>query len=233
MRKQVLRILSAAAITAMLTLPSMVSAAEEKPPESPTTEAAPPSPVPLKPSNIKLETAGSFTSLQVGSTIYVYDDQGQIFQTKGDNQNGSLKDHFTLPYGPEQVPFILVKNSKNGLMVFSDIWPEFTKNNANKANDFVEAYDSGRVFYSPQTKIVSKTSHHYAEQSDKEVVVYTANDFTDLKKGHHESFRVEGKLRGLILYDCCPYVVVENSKNELAVYHAGEKGAVQVGTIDL
>lgn len=220
MKKTMIGTLSSVAIAAMLTLPSMAFAAEEKAP----------APVPPKPSNVKLETAGAFTALQIGKQVYTFNDKEQIFQTMGAEQTGSLQDLFVLPYGPEQVPFIAVDNAKNGLMVFSDLWPKLAKD---RASDKVEAYDAGRIFYTAQTKIVSKTSHHYAEQTGKEVVVYTANDFDDLKKGYHESIRVTGKLRGLILYDCCPYVVVENDKKELNVYHAGEKGAVQVGTIEL
>lgn len=221
MKKTAVHLVTTAAIAALLAVPGFASAAQE---------AA--QPAPAKPGNIKLETAGAYTSLQVGKSVYVFNDNGQIFQTSGTEQSGSLKDLFVLPYGPETVPFILVNNEKNGLMVFSDLWPKLDKENK-QADNTKDAYDSGRVFYTPQSKIVSKTSHHYAEQKGNEVVVYTANDFNDLQKGYHESFRVKGNLRGLILYDCCPYVVVENQNNELAVYHAGEKGADQVGTIDL
>lgn len=219
MNKALSRIFSFAVISAVLSTSSVVSADELQKKDI----------VPVS-SNIKLETAGAFTSLQIGDSVRVFGDSQQLFQTKGPQQVGSLRDLFVLPYGPAQVPFILVKNDKNGLMVFSDLWPEFSKG---KEKDIEEAYDSGRVFYTPQAKIVSKTAHHYAEQIGNEAVAFIANDFKDLKKGYHEAIRVKGKLRGLIIYDCCPYLVVENEKNELIVYHAGEKGAEQAGTIDL
>lgn len=226
MKKHVIRLMSTAALAAFLALPTAAFAAEEQAQQE--TE-----PAPAKPSHVKVETEGSFTSLQIANTVYVFHEDGPLFQTSGKGQTGSLKDLFVLPYGPMQVPFVLVKNADNELKVFSDLWPEFTKDDEKKANDMVEAYDSGRVFYTAQDKIVSKTGHHYAEQDGKEVVAYTANDFKDLEKGYHESIRVEGKLRGLILYDCCPFAVVETDKGELLVYHAGEKGAETAGSIDL
>jgi len=219
MKKSVLRLITTATMASLLALPGVASAAGD--------EQAP-APVPPKPNNIKLETAGAFTSLAIGKNIYVYNDKGQIFQTKGAEQNGLLMELFTISYGPEQVPLILVKN-KNGLMVFSDLWPKFAPD---QANNEIEAYDSGRVFYEPKSKIVSKTAHHYAEQIGDEAVVYTANNFDDLKEGYHESYRVKGKLRGLIIYDCCAYGVIANENNELIVYHAGEKGAEQSGVIE-
>jgi len=219
-KKSVLRMLTLGILAFMLALPGIASAAAD--------EKKPPAPEPPKPSKVKMETEGEFTSLAIGKNIYVYNDKGQIYQTKGDAQNGVLMDLFTITYGPQQVPLILVKN-KTGLMVFSDLWPKFSPE---KADDPVDAYDSGRVFYENQTKIVSKTTHHYAEQKGSEVVVYTANDFDDLKKGYHESYRVKGKLRGLIIYDCCAYGVVANENNELIIYHAGEKGAEQSGVLE-
>lgn len=224
MKKSAVRLMSTAALAAILTFPAAAFAAEE---------GGQPKAAPSKPSHVKLETEGAFTSLQIGGNAYVFDSEGPLFQTSGKDQSGSVKDLFVLPYGPQQVPFILVKNEKNGLMVFSDLWPEFTKNDEKKATDSVEAYDSGRVFNAAQSKIVSKTTHHYAEQSGKEVVVYTANDFADLSKGYHESFRVSGKLRGLILYDCCPYAVVDDGGAALSVFHAGEQGAQLAGSIEL
>ncbi|PYI50553.1 hypothetical protein [Paenibacillus flagellatus] len=216
--------IASAAMAALLAFPSVVGAAEE--------EAAP-QPEPPKPSQIRLETEGPFTSLQVGKWVYVFNDQEPIFHTKGGDQYGSLKDLFVLPFGPEQVPFIVVRHPKSGLMVFTDQWPKLNAEEAEKPDPQSEAYDSGRIFDTAQTKIVSKTSHHYAEQEGDEVVVYTANDFDDLQKGYHESIRTKGKLRGLILYDCCPFVVVETADDELAVFHAGEQGALKAGVIDL
>jgi len=220
--KKATKWLAVTALSAMLALPITANAASD--------EQAP-APEPAKPSNVRLDTAGAYTSLQVGNQVYVFNEQGQQFQTKGVEQVGSLKDLFVIKYGPQDVPLILVQNKKNGLVVFSDLWPKL--NDEKIAENTIDAYDSGRVFYTAQNKIVSKTSHHYAEQVKDEVVVHTANDFDDLKQGYHESIRVKGKLRGLILFDCCPYVVVENANGELAVYHAGEEGAELSGTIDL
>ncbi|WP_438448683.1 hypothetical protein [Gorillibacterium sp. sgz5001074] len=227
MRKSVIRLVTITALAAFLSLPAAAFAAEAE-----KGAGAPPEAPPVKPSHVKLETEGEFTSLQIGKTVYVYNADGQLFQTSGKGQKGSFQDLFVLPYGPAQVPFVLVKNDE-GLKVFSDLWPEFTKDDKAKAEDTVEAYDSGRVFYTAQAKIVSKTGHHYAEQDGDEVVAYTANDFSDLDKGFHESIRVQGKLRGLILYDCCPYAVVEDKEGNVLVYHAGENGPIVAGSIDL
>lgn len=169
----------------------------------------------------KVLTEGNFAALQSGKQVFVYSGDAPLYQTKGKDRVGDLVDLFVLPYGPEQVPMVLIKNEKNGYMVFSDLWPEFAKG---KEKDQVEAYYSGRVLPYAKDKIVSRTGHHYAERVGEEIVVYTANDFDDIKKGFHESIRVKGKLHGLILYDCCPYVVVDDGGESLSVYHAGEEG---------
>lgn len=183
----------------------------------------------IKPLKASVQTEGDFAAVQIEQQVYVYDKNGQLYQTKGKDRIGELKDLFVLPYGPMQVPMILIKNDKNGYMVFSDLWPEFAKG---KENDTVDAYYSGRIHAAPRDKVVSRTGHHYAEKDGDEIVAYTANDFTDLKKGFHESIRVKGELRGLILFDCCPYLVVDDGKDTLSVYHAGENGAELAGSIE-
>lgn len=180
----------------------------------------------------KLEAEGKFSALQIGNRVYVFDNENQIFTTKGAGQLGPLQSLFVLGKGtPFEIPFIVVKNSKQGLMVFSDLWPKF--DDGTYKLDTTTAYDSGRIFYEAKTKIVSKTAHHTAVQVKDEVILNTANDFDDLKKGYHESFRAKGKLRGLIVYDCCGYLVVENGEGVLEVYHAGESGAEKIGEITL
>ncbi|CAH1217389.1 hypothetical protein PAECIP111893_04269 [Paenibacillus plantiphilus] len=180
----------------------------------------------------KLEAEGKFSALQIGNRVYVFDNENQIFTTKGAGQLGPLQSLFVLGKGtPHEIPFVVVKNSKKGLMVFSDLWPKF--DDGTYAADTTTAYDAGRIFYEAKTNIVSKTAHHTAVQKNGEVILNTANDFDDLKKGYHESFRAKGTLRGLIVYDCCGYLVVENSAGVLEVYHAGETGAEKIGEITL
>ncbi len=179
----------------------------------------------------KLTTEGRFAALQVGKTISVHNDTGQLFQTNGKFHNGELVDLFVLPYGEEQIPFIMVNSDNSGSFnIFSDLWPEFAKG---KEQDPSEEYYSGRVFNRPLAKLWSKTKHHYAEMQGDEAVAFTANDFGDISKGYHESVRIKGSLRGLILYDCCPYLVVEDANKQLQVYHAGMTGAEAAGTIEL
>lgn len=201
LRMRKVRVLAAALLMCALTIPGVAGAAK-----------AP-----------KVLSDGNFAALQSGKQVYVYSGEAPLFQTKGKDRVGDLIDLFVLPYGPAQVPMVLIRNEKNGYMVFSDLWPEFAKG---KEKDTVDAYYSGRVLPYAKDKIVSRTGHHYAEQIGEEIVVYTANDFSDIKKGFHESIRVKGKLHGLILYDCCPYVVVDDGggKSNLSIYHAGEKG---------
>lgn len=227
MKNRLFRQIGIAALAALFVFPMVVSAAEDA--EAPS---GPPPKAPAKPSQVKLLTEGEFTSLQIGNTVYVYNSEGQIFKTAGVEQSGPLLELFTVPLGPEQVPLILVNNKENGWMVFSDLWPKLAdKEQIETDND--TAYDAGRIYAANQTKFFSKTKHHYGEQIGTESVVYTANDFDNLDKGYHESIRVEGSLRGLILYDCCPYLVVENADKELIVYHAGEGGAEVAGKLDL
>jgi len=214
--KKSIKLLTTAVFVSALMIPAVANAAGGE---------APPA---VKPINAKLQTEGGFAALQVGKQVFVYDENGQLFQTKGKERIGELKDLFVLPYGPMQVPMVLIKNDKNGYMVFSDLWPEFAKG---KETDQIDAYYSGRVLPAPRDKIVSRTGHHYAERDGDEIVAYTANDFSDIKKGFHESIRVKGKLRGLVLFDCCPYLVVDDGKETLSVYHAGEKGAELAGSI--
>jgi hypothetical protein len=217
--KKTIRFFTLTALVCALIVPTFAYAAEG------TKEDAA---APAKPINATLQTEGSFAALQVGDQVYAYNEKGPLFQTKGKERVGDLTDLFILPYGPEQIPFILIKSAKNGNMVFSDLWPEFAKG---KENDPVDAYYSGRILPTASNKIVSKTGHHYAEKIGDEIVAYTANDFTDIKKGFHESIRVKGNLRGLILYDCCPYLVVDDGKETLSVYHAGENGPQLAGSI--
>lgn len=86
------------------------------------------------------------------------------------------------------------------------------------ANNTTDAYDSGRIFYQPQSKIVSKTGHHYAEQDGDRVRVYSLNNYDDLNSGFHESYNTEGTLRGLIIWNCCPYAVIEKDNGELVAF---------------
>lgn len=213
--KKTIRFMAAAALVCALTVPTLAHAAEG-PPASSALKAS-------------IQTEGGFAAVQIEKQVYVYDKDGQLYQTKGKDRIGELKDLFVLPYGPMQVPMILIKNDKNGYMVFSDLWPEFAKG---KETDTVDAYYSGRIHAAARDKVVSRTGHHYAEKIGDEVVAYTANDFSDLKKGFHESIRVKGELRGLILFDCCPYLVVDDGKDTLSVYHAGENGAELASSIE-
>ncbi|UVI30068.1 hypothetical protein [Paenibacillus spongiae] len=222
MIKSTIRLIIFAALAAIIAIPMTVYAAgaEETPVSNPPE---------TKSLSFSLLTEGSFAALQVGNVVHVYNENGQLFETQGADRAGTLKDLFVLPYGAEQIPFVLVHNEKNGYLVFSDLWPKFAKG---KEKDEKEAYYSGRVFTAAQTKIWSKTRHHMAMQQNGEAVAYVANDFDNLKKGYHEAIRVKGKLRGLVLYDCCPYLVVENEKQELIVYHAGASGPEIAGQID-
>ena len=213
--KKTVRFMAAATLVCALAVPSLAHAAD--------------SPAASSPLKALVQTEGDFAAVQIEQQVYVYDKNGQLYQTKGKDRIGELKDLFVLPYGPMQVPMILIKNDKNGYMVFSDLWPEFAKG---KETDTVDAYYSGRIHAAPRDKVVSRTGHHYAEKDGDEIVAYTANDFTDLKKGFHESIRVKGELRGLILFDCCPYLVVDDGKDTLSVYHAGENGAELAGSIE-
>ncbi len=219
MRKTI-RFLTTSALLCALMVPTLAHAAE--------SGNEPALPV-LTPINASLQTDGAFAALQVGKQVHVYTNDGQLYETKGKDRVGDLKDLFVIPYGPMQVPMILIKSDKNGYMVFSDLWPKFAPT---KGDDTVDAYFSGRVHEAPRDKIVSRTGHHYAEVVGEEVVTYTANDFDDIGKGFHESIRVKGKLRGLILFDCCAYVVVDDGKETLSVYHAGETGAELASSID-
>lgn len=221
MNKKAIRFIAAAAMTAVLAMPVAAHAAGE---------AAPAPKAGANNLSVTLNTEGAFTALEINNQVRVFDKNGQLFKTEGADRVGKLKDLFILPYGPQQVPFILVENKKNGYLVFSDLWPEFSKG---KESDTEEAYYSGKIFGSAVKKMYSKTKHHYAEMQGNEAVAFTANDFGDLSKGYHESIRVEGKLRGLILYDCCPFLVVEDENKKLVVYHAGETGAEQAGSIVL
>ncbi|GIO16562.1 hypothetical protein J19TS2_61170 [Cohnella xylanilytica] len=207
----------AAAVAAMLTVPALAGAEEA-------------APAAAKQVATKLAVEGDFAALQVGKKVFVHDSKSQLFQTNGALHDGELKDLFILPYGPAQIPMVLVKNDKTGYLVFSDLWPEFAKG---KENDNKEEYMSGRIFTTAQKKVANRTNHNYAKQIGDTVYVYTANDFGDLKKGYHESYRVKGELRGLILYDCCPYVVVKGAEGGLDVYHAGEKGPALASHIEL
>ncbi|MFP7288130.1 hypothetical protein SFC15_18095 [Shouchella clausii] len=217
--KKTTSLLTALAFTSSLLLSSAVSAN----PAAAASQAA------GKTAVTHLETDGVFAALQVGKKVFVHDDKGQLFQTNGKYHNGNLKDLFTVPYGPTPVPMVVVQNDA-GYLVFSDLWPEFAKG---KEQDNIEEYFCGRILGKATDKYVTKTGHHYAKQVGGKVEVYTANDFKDLKKGHHKSFEVNGKLRGLLLFDCCPYVVIENADGSVGVYHAGEKGAEQIAAVDL
>ncbi|MFC5470292.1 hypothetical protein ACFPPD_16415 [Cohnella suwonensis] len=220
MRKSI-KLLTASVLLCALTIPTLAHAAESTPKPAPAAPAAQ--------IDAKLQVEGGFAAFQFNKQVAVYDKKGQLFQTKGAYREGELKDLFVIPYGPTQVPMILIKHEKYGYMVFSDLWPKLAKG---KEKDKVDAYYSGRILYAPSDKIVSRTGHHYAEQIGDEVVAYTANDFDNIKKGFHESIRAKGKLRGLILYDCCAYLVVDDGKETLSIYHAGENGSELAGSID-
>ncbi|MFC3803033.1 hypothetical protein [Cohnella sp. GCM10012308] len=179
---------------------------------------------------VKTDSEKGFAALQVGNRVFVHDSEKQLFQTNGKFHDGKLIDLFTLPYGPATIPLILVYNDKAGLTVFSDLWPEFAKG---KETNTTEEYMSGHISFKPMKKAANRTNHNYAEQVGDTVHVYTANDFGDLKKGYHESYAVKGTLRGLILYDCCPYAVLESPDGGLDVYHAGKEGPMKAGHINL
>ncbi|MBN2983765.1 MULTISPECIES: hypothetical protein [Cohnella] len=221
MKTRTRKLISAAAAAALLAVPLTAKAAEASGAAAADSQSPP----------TKLETEGDFAALQFGKKIFVHDKNGQLFQTNGKYHDGELLDLFVLPFGPMQVPFILVNNDNSGAYnVYSDLWPEFAKG---KEQDTIEEYYSGRVFNKAKSLIFSKTKHHYAAQKGDEAIAYTANDFGDLTKGYHESIRIKGKLRGLILFDCCPYLVVEDENKQLIVYHAGMNGAEQAGTIEI
>jgi hypothetical protein len=69
-------------------------------------------------------------------------------------------------------------------------------------------------------------------QEGSEVIVYTANNFDDIGEDYHESYRLQGTLRGLVIYDCCAYAVVERN-GELSIHGMGEKGLEQFDTLNL
>lgn len=220
------KMLSSAVLIAALAVPGVVSASGERQ----VLEAS-------NNNKILLETEGEFNALQINNRVFVFQNEEPLFQTKGESQLGSLGDLFVLklhtPDGSEMsIPLIAVKRSKTEYTVFSDLWPKFDDPDQSQADNTIDAYDAGRIYTQSKKKIVSKTKHHYADQIGKEVVVSTANDYDDLSKGYHESIRVEGKLRGLVLYDCCPYVVVEQN-GKLNIFHAGENGAEHIGSVDL
>jgi len=220
--KKTARLLTAAAVVCAIMIPSLAHAAEGD--AAPAAVSAPANEL-----KASVTTEGGFAAVQIEKQVYVYDKNGQLFQTKGKDRVGELQDLFVIPYGPQQIPMILIKNDKNGYMIFSDLWPKIVPG---KEKDTVDAYYSGRIHATARDKVVTRTGHHYAEKIGDEIAVYTANDFDDLKKGFHESFRVKGELRGLILYDCCPYLVVDEGKDTLSVYHAGENGAELASSID-
>ncbi|OBG93564.1 hypothetical protein A9X05_09500 [Mycobacterium sp. E3298] len=209
MKKNVLRLSAAAALAVALIAPGAARAADAV---------------------VKTDSEKGFVALQVGNRVFVHDNEKQLFQTNGKYHDGKLIDLFTVPYGPATIPLILVYNDKAGLTVFSDLWPEFAKG---KENNTTEEYMSGHISFKPMKKAANRTNHNYAEQVGDTVHVYTANDFGDLKKGYHESYAVKGTLRGLILYDCCPYVVLEGEDGGLDVFHHGEKGPEKAGHINL
>lgn len=219
------KLLAGAAMIAALMIPGVATASEDR--------------QVFKASNhnkFLLITEDEFNAFQINNRVFVFKNEEPLFQTKGE-QLGQLGDLFTLnletPDGQHlNIPMIAVKKSSNEYMVLSDLWPKFDDPEHSQADNTIDAYDAGRIYTTAKKKIVSKTKHHYADQVGKEVVVSTANDYEDLSKGYHESIRVEGKLRGLVLYDCCPYVVVEQS-GKLNIYHASENGAQQVGSVDL
>ncbi|MGC5326033.1 hypothetical protein [Brevibacillus sp. SYSU BS000544] len=220
------KLLSSAALIATLAIPGLASAAGERQ----VLEAS-------NNNKILLESEGEFNALQINNRVFVFQNENPLFQTKGEGQLGPLSDLFVLklhtPDGNEMaIPLIAVKKSKSEYIVFSDLWPKFDDPDNSQADNTIDAYDAGRIYPVAKKKIVSKTKHHYADQIGKEVVVSTANDYDDLSKGYHESIRVEGKLRGLVLYDCCPYVVVEQD-GKLNIFHAGANGAEQIGSVDL
>lgn len=196
------------------------------------TEKEPAAPPPVTPVTASVLTDGGFAALQLNKQVYVYNAKGSLYHIDGKYREGELKDLFILPYGPEQVPLILVQNDLHqGYMVFSDLWPKFAPG---QEGDRTTPYYSGRVMAANQKKITGRTSHHYAEQVGDEVVTYTANDFDDLSKGYHESYRTVGKLRGLIIYDCCAYAVIDDGQEgTLSVYQAGENGAELASSIEM
>ncbi|WP_066306386.1 hypothetical protein [Bacillus sp. FJAT-29814] len=213
MKNKTFKILSGMALTAMLALPAAASASEQE-------------------NGIQTQTQGKYTALQKGERVYVSAPGGQLYETKGPAQLGKLKDLFVIfKDSPVEAPLIVVETpGQKELKVFSDLWWKF--NDGTYEDNRIDAYDSGRIFYEAKDKIVSKTAHHYAVQEGNEVSVMTANNYDDLSEGFHESYRVDGTLRGLVIYDCCPYVVVENN-GVLSIHGHGDTGLEQFDTINL
>lgn len=182
--------------------------------------------------DITVDQEGAYTALQVGKKVFVTQNNKRIFETKGTNQWGQLKDLFVLHEGmPYEASLIVVKNSRHGLMMFSDLWNKF--DDGSYGSNIVDAHDSGRIFYEPQTRIVSKTAHHYAVQEGNEVVLITANNYDNQEDGYHESYRMTGTLRRFIIFDCCGYAVMENADRVLIVTGFGEEGPGVLGKINL
>lgn len=214
MKNKTLKVLSGLAVTAILAFPSLAGAASEQN------------------NGHQIQYQNGYTALQKGERVYVSAAGGQLYETKGPEQLGKLKDLFVIFQGtPVEAPLIVVETpGKKELKVFSDLWWKF--NDGTYEENRTTAYDSGRIFYEPKDKIISKTAHHYAVQEGNEVVVNTANNYDNLGEGYHESYRLEGKLRGLVIYDCCPYAVVERN-GVLSIHGHGTNGLEQFDTIDL
>ncbi|MEW9053666.1 MAG: hypothetical protein AB2392_21070 [Neobacillus sp.] len=214
MKNKTLKILSGAAFAVMMAVPTVSASQMEN--------------------GNQIQQQGIYTAQQKGERVYVSAPGGQLYETKGPAQLGKLKDLFVIfKETPVEAPLIVVESpGGKELKVFSDLWWKF--NDGTYEDNRIDAYDSGRIFYEAKDKIVSKTAHHYAEQIGNEVAVITANNYDNLEEGYHESYRVEGTLRGLIIYDCCPYVVVENN-GVLEVYGLGDHGfePAMFDTIDL
>ncbi|PLR99282.1 hypothetical protein [Bacillus sp. T33-2] len=55
----------------------------------------------------------------------------------------------------------------------------------------------------------------------------------DLTEGHHESYRVQGTLRGLIIFDCCGYAVIEKEDGSIVAVGYGMEGLGELAQIKL
>jgi hypothetical protein len=86
---------------------------------------------------------------------------------------------------------------------------------------------------SPKRKVKSSAKLLTTMRYKKGIVtVYTANNYDNLEEGYHPSYSLEGTLCGLVIYDCCPYVVVEKD-GVLSIHGQGDTGLEQFDTMEL
>jgi hypothetical protein len=53
-----------------------------------------------------------------------------------------------------------------------------------------------------------------------------------MNSGFHESYNAEGTLRGLIIWNCCPYAVIEKDNGDLVAF-GFEDVPKELATIEL